>query len=62
MNVDGVNSKRVFVKFNSTTNYSEGTFVSRVENGVTKYYVFTQGHKGAWTGTDVKEVNPVIVE
>lgn len=62
MNVDGVNSKRVFVKFNTNTNYSEGTFVSRVENGVTKYYVFTQGHKGAWTGTDVKEVNPVIVE
>lgn len=62
MNVDGVNSKRVFVKFNASTNYSEGTFVSHVEDGVTKYYVFTQGHKGAWTGRDVKEVNPVIVE
>lgn len=62
MNVDGVNSKRVFVKFNAATNYSEGTFVSHVENGVTKYYVFTQGHKGAWDATHVKEVNPVITE
>lgn len=58
MNVDGVNSKRVFVKFNASTNYSEGTFVEYQG----KHYVFTQGHKGAWTGTDVKEVNPVITE
>ena len=59
MHVDGVNSRVVFVKFNKDTDYSEGTFV---KHG-TKYYVFTQGHKAsAWTGTDVKEVNPVIVE
>ena len=58
MNVDGVNSTRVFVKFSTSTSYSEGTFVEHQG----KYYVFTSGHKGAWTGTDVKEVNPVIVE
>ena len=58
MNVDGVNGKRVFVKFKSTTNYSEGTFVEYQG----KYYVFTQGHKGDWNSAHVKEVNPVIVE
>lgn len=58
MNVDGVNSTRVFVKFSATTNYSEGTFVEH--NG--KHYVFTKGHKGAWNEADVKEVNPIIVE
>ena len=58
MNVDGVNSKRVFVKFNANTNYSEGTMVEKAG----KYYVFTQGHKGAWDENHVKEVNPVIVE
>jgi hypothetical protein len=58
MNVDGVNSKRVFVKFNANTNYSEGTFVEY--QGA--HYVFIKGHKGAWSEADVKEVNPVIVE
>ena len=58
MNVDGVNSKRVFVKFNANTNYSEGTFVEHQG----KHYVFIKGHKGAWSEADVKEVNPVIVE
>lgn len=58
MNVDGVNSKRVFVKFNAATNYSEGTFVEYEG----KYYVFIKGHKGAWAAADVKEVNPVITE
>ena len=58
MNVDGVNSTRVFVKFSATTNYSEGTFVEYQG----KHYVFTQGHKGAWNAEHVKEVNPIIVE
>lgn len=58
MNVDGVNSKRVFVKFSATTNYSEGTFVEYQG----KHYVFIKGHKGAWNEADVKEVNSVIVE
>jgi hypothetical protein len=58
MHVDGVNSKRVFVKFNNNTNYSEGTFVKYGN----KYYVFTTGHNGEWDVTHVKEVNPNIVE
>lgn len=44
MHVDGVNSKRVFVKFNANTNYSEGTLVEYKG----KHYVFLKGHKGAF--------------
>lgn len=44
MNVDGVNSKRVFVKFNAATSYSEGTLVEYKG----KHYVFLKGHKGAF--------------
>ena len=44
MNVDGVNSTRVFVKFSATTAYSEGTMIEYKGN----YYVFLKGHKGAF--------------
>lgn len=44
MNVDGVNSTRVFVKFSAATNYSEGTMIEYKGN----YYVFLKGHKGAF--------------
>ena len=62
MNVDGVNSTRVFVKFSSATAYSEGDVVTHTINGVTKTYKFIKGHKGAWSASDVVEINSVIVE
>ena len=62
MNVDGVNSTRVFVKFSASTNYSEGDIVTHTINGVTKTYKFIKGHKGAWSASDVVEINSVIVE
>lgn len=62
MNVDGVNSTRVFVKFSSTTAYSEGDVVTYTSNGVTKTYKFIKGHKGAWSADDVVEINSAIVE
>lgn len=62
MNVDGVNSKRVFVKFSASTAYSEGDVVTYTSNNVTKTYKFIQGHKGAWDATHVVEINPNIVE
>lgn len=58
MNVDGVNSTRVFIKFNTTTSYSEGDVVTYGD----KTYKFIKGHRGAWSTADVVEINPVIVE
>jgi hypothetical protein len=62
MNVDGVNSTRAAIKFSSTTVYSEGDIVTHTIDGVTKTYKFIKGHKGAWSASDVVEINSVIVE
>lgn len=52
LNVDGVNDTRIFLEFNASKNYSQGTVV--IHEG--KYYVFIKGHKGAWSADDVKEI------
>lgn len=52
LNVDGVNDTRIFLEFNASKNYSQGTVV--IHEG--KYYVFIKGHKGAWSNDDVKEI------
>lgn len=52
MHVDGVNDQRIFLEFNASKNYSQGTVVKYED----EYYVFTKGHKGAWTGTDVNKI------
>lgn len=52
LHVDGVNDTRIFLEFNASKNYSQGTVV--IHEG--KYYVFTQGHKGAWSNDHVKEI------
>lgn len=52
LNVDGVNDTRIFLEFNASNRYSQGTVV--IHEG--KYYVFTKGHKGAWSNNDVKEI------
>ena len=43
MNVDGVNSTRIFVEFNENIKYSEGTLIKYKND----FYVFLKGHKGA---------------
>lgn len=52
LNVDGVNDTRIFLEFNASKNYSQGTVV--IHEG--KYYVFIKGHKGAWSNDDAKEI------
>ena len=52
LNVDGVNDTRIFLEFSASKSYSQGTVV--IYGG--KYYVFTQGHKGAWNNDHVKEI------
>lgn len=55
MHVDGVNDTRIFLNFNPNVKYSQGTVV--IYDG--KYYVFVQGHKGAWTNSTT---NKTVVE
>jgi hypothetical protein len=49
MNVDGVNGTRVFVEYDPTISYSEGTMVSHTvgtgKNKKVHYYVFLEGFK-----------------
>lgn len=52
LNVDGVNDTRIFLEFNASKSYSQGTVV--IYEG--KYYVFIKGHKGAWSNDDAKEI------
>lgn len=52
LHVDGVNDTRIFLEFNASKNYSQGTVV--IKDG--KYYVFIKGHKGAWDDNAVKEI------
>lgn len=52
MHVEGVNDRRIFLEFNASKNYSQGTVVTK--GG--KYYVFVEGHKGAWDESKVKEI------
>lgn len=52
MHVDGVNDTRIFLEFDASKNYSQGTVVTY--GG--KYYVFIAGHKGAWNAAKVKEI------
>jgi hypothetical protein len=52
LHVDGVNDRRIFLEFNASKNYSQGTIVKYND----EYYVFTAGHKGAWTGEDVAKI------
>lgn len=59
LHVDGVNDTRIFVEFDATVDYSEGTYV--MYNG--ESYVFIKGHKaGAWNTAHVKAVNSNIKE
>ena len=60
MNVDGVNSTRVFIEYDPSTSYSEGTMVSyTVGTGKAKkvhYYVFVEGFKE----TEDKEFSKLV--
>ena len=63
MNVDGVNSTRVFIEFDATLNYSEGDMIryshkKADDKAEVRYYVFLKGHKaGAITSYFDSEEN-----
>lgn len=52
LHVDAVNAKELFLEFNASKSYSQGTVVTK--DG--KFYVFVKGHKGAWVAEDAKEI------
>lgn len=54
MHVDGVNDTRIFLRFDESKAYSQGTVVTHEG----KYYVFTKGYKKdqGWDNAQVKEI------